>query len=259
MDLELTGRHVFVAGASRGIGQMIARSFLNEGANVTLTGRRSEPLDETASRYAEEIGGDRVFAKAGDMTVSHDILAALDAAEHALGPVDCVIANVGGTTAPMGVDLADDAWDAGIAQNFLGSMRLMRETIRRTLANGVHRGFNIVAISSIAGSNALGTPLTYGTQKAALNFAVRDIAKFVGRHGIRVNAVAPGNIIFPGGTWERRQAERPDAWTRWLEREVALRRFGNPTEIADVVTFMASPRASFVTGAVWLADGGQVK
>ena len=76
---------------------------------------------------------------------------------------------------------------------------------------------------------------------------------------MRVNAVAPGNILFEGGSWARNREARPEGIERWIRREVALKRFGTVEEIADVVTFLASPRAAFVTGATWIADGGQVR
>jgi 3-oxoacyl-[acyl-carrier protein] reductase len=106
--------------------------------------------------------------------------------------------------------------------------------------------------------NALGAPHSYGIAKAGLNHFVANLAKEVGP-AVRVNSVAPGNILFPGGSWERNVAARPDAWQRWIDREVALKRFGTVREIADVVAFLTSPRAAFVSGATWVVDGGQVK
>lgn len=261
MELNLKDKHVFVAGASRGIGEGIVRAFLNEGARVTLTARTAGPLEEVRQGYAKAYGADRVWAKAGDMTQTADIIAALDGAEKVFGPADVAVANVGVDTSPFGYDVPDDKWESGIAQNFLSGARLAREWMRRTMARpeAERQGANMILISSIAGVDSLGTTLSYGSMKAATNHLTKELAKLSGRHGIRINAIAPGNILFPGGVWDRNTKARPEDWARWVKREVALRRFGTVDEIAHAALFLASDKASFVTGAVMVVDGGQVK
>jgi len=261
MDLNLKDKHVFIAGASRGIGEGIARGFLAEGARVALTARAPGPLEETREGLARTFGNDRVWAMAGDMTQTADIAGALDGAESALGPAHVAIANVGIDNSPFGYDVPDDHWETGINQNFLSGARLAREWLKRTMARPAEAraGANMVLISSIAGVDALGTALTYGAMKAATNHLTKELAKLSGKHGIRINVIAPGNIIFPGGVWEKNTTARPDDWNRWVKREVALRRFGTPEEIANAALFLASDRAAFVTGHVMVVDGGQVK
>jgi 3-oxoacyl-[acyl-carrier protein] reductase len=258
--LGLEGANVVVAGSSAGIGLGIASGFLAEGANVAISGRTGSKLD-AARAELEALGSGRVASFVGDMTDSTVIEDALAAAERDLGPIDCVVANVGLGRAPLGFEVSDDDWDFDIRQNLTGAMFLARSAMRRMVARDedARRRCSIVFISSIAGMEALGTPLTYGATKAGLNHASRALARIAGKHGIRVNTVAPGNIIFPGGNWEQRVAERPDAWGRWIDREVSLRRFGTPDEIADAVVWLASARAGFVTGTTLVVDGGQLR
>ncbi|MDO9127625.1 MAG: SDR family oxidoreductase [Parvibaculum sp.] len=262
MKLELEGKHVFIAGASRGIGLGMAHAFAREGAKVALTARGAGALDEAkAALVAEGAKPENLLTIAGDMTASADIAAALEAAEAKLGPVHCAIANVGLSRAPLGFDVSDEDWDADMKQNLFGSVYLAREAIRRILARPApeRQGANVILISSVAGVDAMGTALTYAASKAGINHFTRQLAKFTGKENIRVNAIAPGNILFDGGVWDKNTKERPEAWERWIKREVALRRFGTVVEIADAALFLSSPRASFITGEVMVVDGGQVR
>lgn len=250
-----------VAGASKGIGHGITAAFLAEGAKVMMTGRGAEDLAVAHAEF-EADHGDRVALFSGDMTETGDIGAALDAAIERFGPLHTLVANVGGGYLKPGWDVADDDLDAALQHNLTGTMRLVREGVRRMQgadSGGAGEGDgNIIVISSIAGVDVMGAPLAYGVAKAGLNHYVASMARLLGPE-LRINVVAPGNIIFDGGSWDLNVRARPDAWNRWIEREVALKRFGRVEEIADIVAFLASRRAGFVTGATWIADGGQVR
>lgn len=257
MDLGLKDKVIFIAGASRGIGLGIVEACLAEGAKVALTARGAEALEETRQRLAAIYGADRLWAMAGDMRDSATINKAVARIETEFGPIFGAVANVGLHPCPPGVEIDDATWDAGFSQNLDSAYRLARAALGPMQERG--QG-SVLFITSIAGLGALGTPLTYGTAKAGMNHLAKELARLTGRSGVRVNAIAPGNIIFPGGDWEARATgERADAWNKWINREVPLRRFGKPEEIGSAAAFLLSDRASFITGAVVPVDGGQTR
>lgn len=251
MKLELDGRIALVTGASRGIGLAIARMLAAEGAQVALAARGHDGL----AKAAAEIGNASFHT--ADVTDPAAAAAMVHDVEKQYGRIDILICNVGsGASVPPGQENAAE-WRRVMDVNLFATTNTI-EAVRPIMRRGCGDRA-IVCVSSICGLAALGAPVTYSAAKAALNATVRGLARPLAQDGIRINAVAPGNIVFDGGTWAHKLAENRQAVDDMLAREVPLRRLGTPEEIADVVGFLASPRAAFITGTVIVADGGQLR
>jgi 3-oxoacyl-[acyl-carrier protein] reductase len=256
MDLHLTDKVAFIAGSSRGIGRAIARAFLAEGARAVITGRNAGSVAETSTAFQEEFAPERVLAFSGDLSDPKQIAAALAKTREQWGTIDILVANIGSGRAAQGWYLSQADWDGVFEANLWPAVRLMEAGLPAMVEAG--RGV-VIFIASIAGRESIGAPLTYGAAKAALMHYSKSLARRVGQFGVRVNCVEPGNILFKGGSWEQKLRKDPEGVRGLIASEVPLQRFGRPEEIGDLVVFLASDRAAFITGACLVADGGQTR
>jgi 3-oxoacyl-[acyl-carrier protein] reductase len=252
MNLGLKGKTAVISGSSRGIGKSIARTLLGEGCRVVINGRRQEAVDSAV----EELGGESVSGFACDVCEPSGAGALVGAALKAWGSIDILVCNVGsGASVPPGGERQEE-WLRMFRINFLSASNLV-EAAREELAST--KG-SIVCVSSICGVGFIpGAPVTYSVAKSALNSYVRGISRPLAAQGIRINAVAPGNISFRDSVWERKVKESPEQVKDMLEREVALRRLGGAHEVAEFCAFLASPKTAFATGEIFVLDGGQVR
>jgi 3-oxoacyl-[acyl-carrier protein] reductase len=248
MDLELDGKVALVTGSSRGIGWQIAATLAKEGCRVIVNGRdREQTVAAASDMNASAIDGDVSTAAGAKDVVGRS------AAIH--GRLDIVVCNVGsGASVPAGTE-DEQEWHRMLQLNLLATTNTV--TAARPFLG--ERGGAILCISSICGSAALGAPIAYSAAKAALNSYVRGAARYLAAERVRINALAPGNILFPGSTWERKIAVDPSGVEKMLKQEVALGRFGTAQEIASMATFLCSEKAGFATGALFVVDGGQLR
>lgn len=256
MDLELRGKSVFVAGSSRGIGQAIAAGFLAEGARVAISGRDAEALKKTEEALRAAFAGAEIFSIAGDLTDERHCAAAVEAVLREWNALDVLVANFGSGRGLPGWRYDAGDWAALYEINLFGAARLVSQALPVMLGR---KAGSIVIVSSITGIESTPAPLAYSGAKAALLNYAKNLARQIAPEGIRVNAVAPGNVIFPGGSWEKHVANDAARVENYILAEVPMRRFGTPEEIASTVLFLASARASFITGACLVADGGQTR
>lgn len=254
MDLGLVGARALVSGASRGIGRAIALRLAEEGARVAGVARGLPALEAWAEEARARTGRqEAALTISADLETTEGCASALETAVQSLGGLDLLIHNLGGSGARSFADMTDVDLETILGRNLWPGFRLAKAALPH-LERG--RSPAIVFITSIWGREAGGGP-SYNVAKAAEMSLAKAMARDLAKQGIRVNSVAPGSILFPGGGWAKRQAADPEGIADFVRRELPFGRFGTPEEIADVVGFLCSPRASWVAGACVVVDGGQ--
>jgi 3-oxoacyl-[acyl-carrier protein] reductase len=244
---EFTGRRVVVMGGSRGIGRSIALGFAQAGARVAICARGLPALEATRAEL-----GEGAFAAPCDLADAADIARFIPQAAAALGGIDVLVNNASG----FGQQDDEAGWEASFAVDIMAVVRASQAALP-FLEQAAPGAASIVNIASISGLRAAKRSLPYGAAKAAVMHYTASQARVLAGKRIRVNAIAPGSIEFPGGSWEDRRTSDPELYQATLAR-IPFGRMGEPEEIADVALFLASHAARWMTGQSLTVDGGQL-
>ena len=247
MAFDFTGKRAVVCGGSRGIGRSIALGFARAGASVSICARGAETLEQTRAEVAKF--GHPAHAGVCDLANPDAIRGYIANAAKALGGIDVLVNNASG----FGTTDDEAGWAASMAVDMMAIVRATQAALSFLKES---KG-NVVNTSSISALRTSARTAPYGAIKAAVIQYTSTQAAMYARDGIRVNGVAPGSIEFPGGSWEKRKSHNPNLYNAIL-RSIPFGRLGHPEEVANVVLFLASPMAAWVTGQTIVVDGGQL-
>ena len=255
MNLQLENKIAIVTGSSRGLGLATASALAAEGCCVTLCGRNQPALDVALADVGKSArgGSTRVRAVRADVSSASGAQSVIEETVRAFGSIDILVNNVGLGRGGDLLSTTDADWQEAIDQTLFPAVRMSRLAVPHMQARG---GGSIILIASIYGREA-GGRMTYNAVKAAEISLGKSLAQQLASSNIRVNSVSPGSILFEGGSWWKRRQENPEAIADFVRRELPFGRFGRPEEVADVVTFLASPRASWISGTSVVVDGCQ--
>jgi 3-oxoacyl-[acyl-carrier protein] reductase len=253
MDLGLKDRVAIVTGSSKGLGFASARALVAEGCRVVICARTPNPLQEARRRLAEIAPDDHVLAIVTDVSREEGVRLLIERTVEAFGGIDVLVNNVGVGRGGGLLDTPDELWQEAIDYTLIPAVRASRLTVPHMHKRG---GGSIIMIASIYGREA-GGRLTYNVVKAAEISLAKSLAQQLAPMNIRVNSVSPGSILFEGGSWWKRQQDDPAAIAEFVKRELPFGRFGRPEEVGDLVAFLASSRASWISGTSVVVDGCQ--
>jgi len=245
VDLKLKGKKAIVTGGTRGIGRAIAELLADEGANVAICARHKEQIDETVAALAKK--GVKAWGSPVDVADTAAQRAWVAEAAEALGGLDIFIANV----SALAVAADEASWRKSFDVDVMGTVAGVDAALPLLQKSGAGA---VVIIGSVAAVEVTGPTRPYNAVKAALVPYMKSTAQNYARKNVRVNMVSPGTIYFKGGVWNVREEKQPELFKAAMARN-PTGRMGKPEEVADAAVFLASPRASFITGANLIVDG----